>query len=43
MIKFTDKEDYVKDGEMLDWFLSNGLRSENIIIKQKLEYKIVNG
>ena len=24
MIKLTDKENYVIDGEMLDWYLSNG-------------------
>ena len=35
MIKLTDKEDYVKDGEMLDWYLRNGSRLENITIKQK--------
>ena len=38
MIKLTDKEDYVIDGEMLNWYLSNGFRLENITIKQKLEY-----
>ena len=34
-IKLTDKEDYLKDGEMLDWYLSNVLRLENIKTKQK--------
>ena len=38
MIKLTDNEDYVKDGEMLDWYLNNGLRLEDITIKQKMEY-----
>ena len=38
MIKLTNKEDYLIDGEMLDWYLSNGLTLENITIKQKLEY-----
>ena len=38
MLKLTDKEDYVIDGEMLDWYLSNGLRLDDITIKQKMEY-----
>ena len=38
MIKLTDKEDYVMDGEMIDWYLDNGLKLEEITIKQKLEY-----
>ena len=38
MIKLTDKQDSVIDAEILDWYLSNGLRLENITIKQKLEY-----
>ena len=38
MIKLTDKEDYVIDGEMLDWYLDNGLKLDDITIKQKLEY-----
>ena len=38
MLKLTDKENYVIDGEMLDWYLSNGLRLDDITIKQKLEY-----
>ena len=33
MLKLTDKEDYVIDGEMLDWCLA-----WYIAIKQKLEY-----
>ena len=37
MIKLTDKEDYVIDGEMLGWYLDNGLRLEDVTIKQKLE------
>ena len=38
MLKLTDKVNYVIDGEMLDWYLSNGLGLENVTIKQKLEY-----
>ena len=38
MLKLTDKVDYIIDGEMLDWFLSNCLRLEDITIKQKMEY-----
>ena len=38
MLKLTDKVDYVIDGEMLDWYLSNGLRLEDNKIKQKMEY-----
>ena len=43
MLKLTDKVDYVIDGEMLDWYLSNGLRLEDNKIKQKMEYNKVNG
>ena len=39
MMKLTDKEDYVIDGDTLDWYLDNGLRLEDVTIKQKLEYK----
>ena len=38
MLKLTDKNDYVIDGEMLDWYLVSGLKLEDITIKQKLEY-----
>ena len=38
MLKLSDKVDYVIDGEMLDWYLSNCLNMENITNKQKLEY-----
>ena len=38
MLKLTDKVDYIIDGEMLDWFLSSGLKLQEIRIKQKLEY-----
>ena len=38
MLKLTDKVDYVIDGEMLDWYLYQGLKLEDITIKQKLEY-----
>ena len=38
MLNLTDKEDYEKDGRMLDWYLSNGLRLDDITIKQKMEY-----
>ena len=38
MLKLTDKVDYVIDGEMLDWYLTSGLKLEDITIKQKLEY-----
>ena len=37
MLKLTDKNDYVIDGEMLDWYLASGLKLEGITIKQKLE------
>ena len=29
MKKLPDKVDYVIDGEMLDWYLSNGLKNYN--------------
>ena len=38
MLKLTDKRHYVIDGEMLGWYLSKGLRLEDVTIKQKLEY-----
>ena len=38
MLKQTDKENCVIDGEMLDWYLSNGLSLEDISFKEKLEY-----
>ena len=38
MLKLTDKENYVIDGEMLDWYLDHGLKLEDVTIKQKLEY-----
>ena len=38
MLKLTDKNDYVTDGEMLDLYLASGLKLEDITIKQKLEY-----
>ena len=38
MLKLTDKNDYVIDGEMLDWCLASGLKLEDITVKQKLEY-----
>ena len=38
MLKLTDKEKYVIDGKMLDWYLDSGLKMEDIIIKQKMEY-----
>ena len=38
MLKLTDKNDYVIDGEMLYWYLASGLKLEDITIKQKLEY-----
>ena len=38
MLKLTDKEDYEIDGEMIDCYLDNGLRFEDITIKQKLQY-----
>ena len=38
MIKLTDKEDCVIDGEILYWYLDNGLKLDDIKIKQKMEY-----
>ena len=38
MLKLTDKNDYVIDGEMLDWYFASGLKLEDITIKQKIEY-----
>ena len=38
MLKLSDKVDYVFDGELLDWYLSNGLKLEDVTIKKKLEY-----
>ena len=38
MLKLTDKENHAIDGEMFDWYLSNGLRLVDITIKHKLEY-----
>ena len=37
MLKLTHKNDYVIDGEMLNWYLASGLKLEDITIKQKLE------
>ena len=37
-LKLTDKNDYVFDGEMLDWYLASGLKLEDITIKQKLKF-----
>ena len=36
MLKLTDKENYVIDGEMLDWYLDHGLKLEDITIKQQV-------
>ena len=38
MLKLKDKNNYVIDGEMLNWCLASGLKLEDITIKQKLEY-----
>ena len=38
MLKLADKDDYVIDGEMLDWYLASGLKLEDFTVKQKLEY-----
>ena len=38
MLKLKDKNDYVNDGEMLDWYLASGLKLEVITVKQKLDY-----
>ena len=38
MLTLTDKNDYVTDCEMLDWYLASGLKLEGITVKQKLEY-----
>ena len=38
MLKLTDENDYVIDGEMLDWYLASVLKLEDITVKQKLEY-----
>ena len=38
MLKLTDKNGYVIDGEMLDWYLASGLKLEDIKVKKKLEY-----
>ena len=35
MLKITDEEDYVIDGEMLDLYLASGLKLDEIKIKQK--------
>ena len=38
MLKLSDKLDYVIDGEILDWYLSNGLKMQDFTITQKMEY-----
>ena len=38
MLKLTDKFDYVINGQMMDWYLANRLKLEDVTIKQKLEY-----
>ena len=38
MLKLTYKNNYVIDGEMLDWYLASGLKLEDITVEQKLEY-----
>ena len=39
MLKLTDKNDSVIDGEMLNWYLVSGLKLEDITIRQKLDYR----
>ena len=39
ILKFTDKEDYVTDGEMSNCYLHHGLKLENITSKNKLQYE----
>ena len=38
MLKLTDKNEYVIEGVMLDWYLASGFKLEDVAIKQKLEY-----
>ena len=38
MLKLADKVDYLIDREMLDCYLDNGLKLEDVTIKQKMEY-----
>ena len=38
MLELTDEGDYVIDGDMMDWYLANGLKLEDVTNKQKLEY-----
>ena len=35
MLKLTDKNGCVIDGEMLDWYLASGLKLEDIKVKKK--------
>ena len=43
MLKLTHKEDYVIDGEVLDWYLDNGLKLEDITIQQNYSIVRENG
>ena len=38
LLKLSDNADYVVYEEIFDWYLSKGLRLEDVTIKQKLEY-----
>ena len=38
LLILTDKNDYVIDCEMLDWYLASGLKLEDSKVKQKLKY-----
>ena len=33
MLKLTDKNDYIIDGEMLDWYLASGFKLEDITVQ----------
>ena len=39
MLNLTNKDNYVIDGEMLDWYLDHGLKLEDITNKFKLRYE----
>ena len=40
MIKLTDKEDYVIDGEMLEWYLDNDLTAGEISVCEIIQYTL---
>ena len=43
MLRHTNFEAHVLDGEILDWYLDHGLKFEDVTIKNKFSIKRLNG